>query len=453
VGYLIDLFYLLSAIVASPWFVYRLVARGDWPLLRARFRAPLGEATRGAIWLHGSSAGEIALLVPVVKWLEGHQPATPIVISAYSSSGIAAARKAFVGHHVMVFPFDLSFVMRRVFRALDPRLVVVVESEFWPNFLACAHRRRVPVALINGKISERSRRAFLRINAVTRLIRELAMLGVQSDVHALRFRSLQVPSERIHVTGNMKYDLAKPPASATEAGERRAGLGLGQSEVVIIGGSVHEREDEALIMSFVAIRREHSDARLIIVPRYPADARRVSQLLQKVGLEPILRSVTKAQAKAMRSRDAVLVVDTIGELRAMYGVADIAFVGGSLFFRGGSKGGHNLMEPAVYGIPVLFGPHHSSFAETASVLENSGGGIEVADERALTISLHQLIDDDAERHRRGQAAARAIALRSGATQKNLDLLAALLNAPADERLRVFDRDSTMPPTSSYRDSR
>lgn len=444
---LLDLIYLLAAAVASPWIAYRLFLRGDRRSLAARFGAGLGDAVHGSIWLHGSSAGEIALLVPLVDRLERSGVSNPIVISAYSATGYSAAHKAFPGRRVVFFPFDLSFVVRRFFRRLDPRLIVIVEAEFWPNFLRTAARRNVPVAVINGKMSEKSFRFHSRTRFVPALLRGLALVAVQTQAYAQRLLALGIPRERMRVTGNMKYDLTSAPEQAANSRELRARLGYADDDVVIIGGSVHEREDEALLVAYERIVANRSGAGLVLVPRYPRDAERVEQLAVALGFTVARKTaVDRGDAPAPGTAN-IFVVDTVGDLRGLYGIADVAFVGGSLFFRGSNRGGHNLMEPAIFGLPVVFGPYNFSFADTARELETAGGGFEVADVDALVDILQRLLDDPALRAEAGSRARDVVAQRQGATQRNFDLLIPLIDA-ANGRLPASSVGPTMPPAMS-----
>src|SRR5690606_23964157 len=214
----------LGLVLAAPWLVYRLVRSGGLAHLPARFGAGLGPPLEGSIWLHGSSAGEVSLLRPLVARLERDRPDTPLVISAYTTTGLEAARKAYPRHRVILFPLDLSVVVRRFLARFDPRLVVIVESEYWPNFLLGARRRGVPVAVLNGKVSEKSYRAYRRTGVVPRVLRSIGLIAVQSEEHAARLRRLGVAEERIHVTGNMKYDLARAAGGEAETSALRQRL-------------------------------------------------------------------------------------------------------------------------------------------------------------------------------------------------------------------------------------
>lgn len=444
---LLDFVYLLAAVFASPWLAYRLIARGDWRGLPARFGAGLGPRMHASIWLHGSSAGEIALLVPLVRLLEQGLVANPLVISAYSATGIVAARRAFPRHRVILFPFDLSFVVGRVLRCLDPRLIVIVESEFWPNFLRVANRHRVPIAVINGKMSAKSFRFYSRTRVVPMLLRRLTLLAVQTTVYEQRLRALGIAQERIRVTGNMKYDLAKFSEGVGSMREMRRRLGFGDEDTVIIGGSVHEGEDAALIDAYLQLRPSNPRVHLVLVPRYPRDAGRIEQLAAGAGVASVRKTTVDREPGAALGKTGILIVDTVGELRQLYGIADIAFVGGSLFYRGSNRGGHNLMEPAILGVPVVFGPYNFSFKDTARDLLDAEAAFEARDVDELGGILRRLVGDAELRRACGRRAKQVIVAGQGATRKNLDLLAPLIDA-AGLCLPASDLSPTMPPAVS-----
>lgn len=443
-GLLLDLAYLLGVVVASPWVLYRIIETGAWRGLRGRFMPGAG-GPAGTIWLHGSSAGEVSLLRPLIGMLERDRPGVPLVISTYTTTGYAAARKAYPAHRVILFPVDLSIVVRRFLRRLDPTLVVIVESELWPNFLLAAQARGVPVALLNGKMSEKSRAAYARTRVIPPLLRGLALLAVQSAEHADRFVALGVPAGRVHVTGNMKYDLTGGVPVGPERAALRRRLGYADGDVVVIGGSLHAGEHEALAEAFAALPPQPPTA-LIVTPRYPADAPRVAEHLEGLGYRTVRKTALDRGEAAPPGRDAVLVLDTVGELGALYSAADVAFVGGSLFFRGSNKGGHNLMEPAVRGLAVLFGPYNFSFKETVDDLLRADAAIRVADAAQLAAALSMLVTDSGRRNTLGERA-RAVVLRGrGATARNYALLEPLLPPRAD-RLQAPALDRTMPRAS------
>ena len=423
---LLDFVYLVACIIVSPWLVYRFCATGrrDFAL---RFGLGLGSPLRSCIWLHGSSAGEVTVLRPLVAALERDHPEVPLVISAFTGMGLATARKLFARHRVVPLPVDLSFVVARFLRCFNPRLLVVAESEFWPNLIGVAHARGVPAMLVNGKMSAKSFRVHARTRLIPHALRKLAVLAVQTEEHAQRLRALGVAAARLHVTGNMKYDLTQP-SGGERAAELRAALGFRPADVVIIGGSLHDQEDEALLDAYAAARAAAADAALVIVPRYPADAGVVEQRAQARGFAVTRKTAVDSGAAPAPGKNGVLVVDTVGELGRLYAIADLAFVGGSLFYRGANKGGHNLMEPAIFGVPVLFGPYNFSFKETVDDLLAADAGRLVRDAAELRAAVVALVADRDARRELGFRAQRVVDQGRGATARNYELLVQLLRA-------------------------
>lgn len=426
--FLLDFVYLVACVVASPWLVYRLCTAGRRDFAQ-RFGVGLPEGLPACIWLHGSSAGEVAVLRPLVATLERDHPETPLVISAFTATGLATARRLYAAHRVVPLPVDLSFVVARYLNRFNPRLLVIAESEFWPNLIDGSCRRGVPAALVNGKMSAKSFRVHARTRLVPRVLKQFALLAVQTDEHAQRLCALGVPSERLHVTGNMKYDLMQAAVSAAGEAPLREALGYSPADVVIIGGSLHDREDEALLDAYAAARARHDEAALVIVPRYPAETEIVEQRARARGFA-VMRKTAVDRGEPPPGRAGVLVVDTVGELRRLYAIADLAFVGGSLFFRGANKGGHNLMEPAILGVPVLFGPYNFSFKETVDDLLAADAGRLVRDAAELAAAVAALVADRDARRALGMRAQRVVEAGSGATARNYALLARLLEKRA-----------------------
>jgi 3-deoxy-D-manno-octulosonic-acid transferase len=424
---LLDFVYLIACIVLSPWLAYRLCARGrrDFAL---RFGVGLGPGLPSCIWLHGSSAGEVAVLRSLVAAFERDHPDTPLLISAFTGTGLATARKLYPRHRVVPLPVDLSFVVARFLKCFNPRLLVVAESEFWPNLISVAHDRGVPAMLVNGKMSAKSFRVHARTRLVPRVLAKFAVLAMQTVEHARRLEALGVAAARLHVTGNMKYDLAPPSGGGDRALALRAALGYRPTDVVLIGGSLHDQEDEALLDAYVAARAAVADTALIIVPRYPADADAVEQRAVARGLAVTRKTAVDSGAAPAPGGNGVLVVDTVGELGRLYAIADLAFVGGSLFFRGANKGGHNLMEPAIFAVPVLFGPYNFSFKETVEDLLAADAGKLVHDAAELRARVVELVLDRGARRALGLRAQRVVDLGRGATARNYALLAELLRA-------------------------
>ena len=425
---LLDSFYLLGLLLASPWLIYRLIRTRSWRDLRDRFG--LAAAPSGAIWLHGSSVGEVSLISPLVTLLRQHCPERALIISSHTPTGVQAARLAYPTCTVFRFPLDFSLIQRRLMARLKPCLVIIVESDLWPNHLFAASRHGTAVAVVNGKLSERSFRLHRWSRLVPRALRGVALVAAQTEAHAERFSGLGVPAERIAVTGNMKYDLTPDNTDAPHRDLLRKQLGFASTDVVIIGGSLHPAEDLDLLAAFAAASGRGHRTRLVIVPRYPDHATTVMQNVAQAGFVALAKSELDRDPGKASVAAAVLVVDTLGELRQLYAAADIAFVGGSLYYRGSNKGGHNLMEPAILGLPVLFGPHNFSFRETVADLLAADAAIEVSDRAELARSLTELVDSPTKRVEIGRRARQVVIEGRGAAKRNLELLLPLIAGSA-----------------------
>jgi 3-deoxy-D-manno-octulosonic-acid transferase len=431
-GRLLDLLYLVAYLSALPWLLYRLMTTGGWRAVALRMGKGLAPEPEPSIWLHASSVGEIALLKPLISRLEREYSDVPLVVSAYTATGIAAARAAYPRHRVIEFPLDFRWIVRRYVRALNPALVIIVESELWPNFIRTLRQEAIRVAVVNGKMSEKSFRLHARARLISRALRGIDLLAVQSEEYAARMRALGAVADRIAVTGNMKYDIALPELGAVERNDLRKRLAYEPGDVVIIAASLHVPEDEVVLRAFSRIAGEYPQAALILVPRYPENATRVAENVRAEGRTAALKMQIDAGRAAPPGRHGVLVVDTVGELADLYAAADIAFVGGSLFYRGSNKGGHNLMEPAIYAIPVLFGPYNFSFRETAADLQRARAGTEISDEEELASALCELLRDSATRSAMGCRARAVIAGGRGATDRTFALLRVLMSDEVGE---------------------
>jgi 3-deoxy-D-manno-octulosonic-acid transferase len=422
---ILDLAYLLVFILLSPlWllaFVFKPAFRAG---LRERFIPPgSGDRCCNSVWLHGSSAGEIDLLRPLVARIEGQFPNSSIVISAFAISGFAFAKKAFPQHRVIYFPADLAFIIRRFFRVLDPILIVVVESEFWPNFFAVAERLKIPLCVLNGKMSAKSFRSHKKTGLIPWALRKASLFAVQTGNHAARFRGLGVSAASIHVTGNMKYDLSDDADGSEERRKLRSQYGLADDMPVWIGGSIHRGEDEALAAAQSGLVEDDYQMQLVVVPRYPAEAEAMVEVFATHGLAAV-RKTELADSGAAIFSDArsVLIVDTIGDLKRYYAMSDVAYIGGSLHFRGSNKGGHNLMEPAILGIAPIFGPYNFSFQETVRALLDGNAGLQVSDQAEIYHVLRRFLDNPGTAAEMGARARQVILGNRGATDLNFALI-------------------------------
>jgi 3-deoxy-D-manno-octulosonic-acid transferase len=422
---ILDLAYILVFAATLPLWLLLLVLKPAFRSgLRQRFSpGNIGSPAGKTVWLHGSSAGEIDLLRPLVERIERQAPGCDIVISTFAISGYTFATKVFSDRRVIYFPADLSFIIRKFFRALNPILIVVVESEFWPNFFAVAEHRKIPLCVLNGKMSAKSYRSHKRTRLIPWALRKATLYGVQTEDHATRFRGLGVPAAAIHVTGNMKYDLSDDADGSEERTKLRSQYCLDDDMPVWIGGSIHRGEDEALAWAQQRLVDEEYELQLVVVPRYPAETEAMVDVFVAHGLSAVRKTELAGREEAVFSdSQSILLVDTIGDLKRYYAMSDVAYVGGSLHFRGSNKGGHNLMEPAILGIAPLFGPYNFSFQETVRALLEGDAGLQVADPEEIYRALKRFLDNPGTAAEMGVRARQVILGNRGATDLNFALI-------------------------------
>ncbi|ACL71578.1 Three-deoxy-D-manno-octulosonic-acid transferase domain protein [Thioalkalivibrio sulfidiphilus HL-EbGr7] len=357
------------------------------------------------LWVHAVSVGEVVAAVPLVRALMARFPDHRILVTTTTPTGSAELRRRLgetVEHRYL--PLDLPHLMRGLVRAVRPRLLVVMETELWPNLFAACRRQGVPVMLVNGRLSARSFQGYRRIRPlVAEALGAVTALAARSEEDAERFIGLGARPERVRVTGNLKYDLELPAG-----GEGIKPL----TRPAWIAASTHEGEDARLLAVHGRILERVPDALLILVPRHPERFEAVAELCRAVGMPAARRSRGERPGPATR----VWLGDTMGELPELFPLARVAFMGGSLV----PTGGHNPLEAAAHGLPVLTGPHVFNFREVFDALVQAGGAEVVGDEASLAERLIALLNDEAERSRRGEAAARVVQENRGAVARVVD---------------------------------
>jgi 3-deoxy-D-manno-octulosonic-acid transferase len=424
--FLLDAVYLLGLLVLSPWLGYKILTtaksrRGLWAKLtgRAVLRPDSG---RTVAWFHGVSVGEIHLLGTIVTAFRTRHPDWQCVVSSTTDTGLAEARKRFPDLAVFPWPFDFSWAVRRALRRVRPSLVVLAEGELWPNFLLAARANGIPVAIVNGRMSPRSCQRYRRAAWLVRpLFSRVDLIAAQTEEYAVSYRSLGARPERVAVTGNVKYDGVETDRDNARTQGLRRLLGIEPDDLVWIAGSTQAPEEEIALDIFRRLQTELPRLRLLLVPRQKERFEDVASLLRRAGVPFRRRSYPIIPS----SRHPVILVDTIGELGALWGLVDVAFVGGSL---DGRRGGQNMIEPAAYGAAVVFGPHVWNFRDAAERLVRAGGAVQVVDAEGLATAVRRLLSDADERARFGSAARRFVLRQQGATVRTVDLLSRLVPA-------------------------
>ncbi|WP_339523262.1 lipid IV(A) 3-deoxy-D-manno-octulosonic acid transferase [Pseudomonas sp. EA_35y_Pfl2_R111] len=353
-----------------------------------RFAIGLPALKPGGIWLHAVSVGESIAAAPLVRELLARYPQLPITITCMTPTGSERIQAMFGGSEYAgqvqhcYLPYDLPWAAARFLGRVQPKLAVIMETELWPNHIHQCAKRGIPVALANGRLSERSARGYARFaNLTAPMLAELDLLAVQTALEAERFSSLGARPEYVEVTGSIKFDLTIDPALLNRAAALREQWQATQRPVWI-AASTHAGEDEIVLAAHRELLKQKPNALLILVPRHPERFNAVFELCQRQGF----RSRRRSTGEDVQAVDQVLLGDTMGELLFLYALADIAFVGGSLV----ANGGHNLLEPAALGKPVLSGPHLFNFLEIAAQLRAAGALSEVADAEGLAQRVAQL---------------------------------------------------------------
>ncbi|MFN3579924.1 MAG: lipid IV(A) 3-deoxy-D-manno-octulosonic acid transferase [Pseudomonas sp.] len=373
-----------------------------------------GDLRQGGIWVHAVSVGEAIAAAPMVRELMQRYPQLPITISCMTPTGSEQIRKMFagqVGHAYL--PYDLPWLQRRFIRRLQPRIGIIMETELWPNMVHQAQVAGVPLVLANARLSERSFRGYQRIAWLVRpMFAALDWVAVQTQAEAARFLQLGVRKAAMEVTGSIKFDLQPQAETLRQAAELRASWG---ERPVWIAASTHAGEDEQVLAAHAEVLRSQPDALLVLVPRHPERFDQVARLVEGADLSLVRRS-TAAQPS---SADQVFLGDSMGELMTFYACADTAFVGGSLV----PVGGHNYLEPAALGLPVISGPHRFNFAEIGDLLTGAGALTEVTDGQQLAeVVVEHLRAPDSARGA-GQAGQQVVKNNQGALQRLLEGIA------------------------------
>ncbi len=394
-----------------------------------------GNAT--CIWFHAVSVGEVNLLFPVVERLKSLNPDLELVFSTTTETGYEVAKVKFPGHTIFFWPYDFSWAVGNAFGRIQPALIVLAELELWPNFIELASRYRsqrlqqgIPVAVINGRLSESSFRGYQRFGWLIRpIFAKLSLVAAQDSTYASRFVQLGCPSQRVLVTGNIKYDGVQTDRSNIYSEQCRQLANIQVGEFVFVAGSTQEAEDVLAAEVYCQLQSEFPQLRLILVPRHPERVARLVSMLTAKGLSAVRRSEIGANRQFADFRIPpsdcpILIVDVVGELNAWWGLADAAFVGGSM----GTRGGQNMLEPAAYATPVCFGPNTKNFAQVVAQLLDAKGAVVVHDQAEMQQFVRKVMTNAEWAKALGQRAQHAILQHHGASDQTVQQLLSLLKA-------------------------
>jgi 3-deoxy-D-manno-octulosonic-acid transferase len=412
--------YLLLPVYALYWFFRGFVNRAYWDRFHQRFGVGFPKMEGGSFWLHAVSVGEVQACVPLVRALARRFPERSLLITTVTPTGAARVRSLFgeTVHHSYI-PFETPSAVRNFFDAVKPQLALIMETEIWPNLYHECGKRNIPLVLVSARISPKS---VLSYRKLLPLFRETLSHGIviaaQSEADAERFRSLGARPERTRVTGNIKFDVEVPDDLAASGRDFRSRY-LG-TRPVWVAASTHHKEEEQVLEAHRQVMRETPDALLILVPRHPERFDSVRQLLQRQDFA----FMSRTSAEPVNAASSVFLGDTMGEVPLFYAASDIAFVGGTLV----PIGGHNLLEPAALGLPVVTGPHLFNTQDIADMFVNIGALTRVADAEQLAVAITRLLQDKQTAMRLGNLGRDIVVSNRGALDRLLRLLEPLIAA-------------------------
>lgn len=423
---LYDIVLLLGMVVLIPWYVVRGCIRGK---MRQGLRERLGLVyTAGlddiegkqVIWIHAVSVGETRAAIPLIKALRRTYPEAALVLSNVTETGREIAESIPEIDLCIYFPVDFSLTVAHALDTIKPALVLIVETELWPQFVRKCKQRSIPVMLVNGRISDRSFPRYRRVGVLLRpVLHQISSFCMQSQQDADRIETLGASPEHIHVTGNVKFDQGGSSLVNLDVAGLRAQFSLQAQAKIWVAGSTHQGEDEIVIRVYQQLLDIFPDLILILVPRHPHRCRPIGELLTQEDIEWRLRS---SVSESPLEPSGVLLVDTLGEMLNFYALADVVFVGGSLV----NVGGHNILEASMVSKPVLFGPHMQNFKEISQYVTDAQGFGEVADATELERLLSHLLKNPDVAYAAGLKGAEILHQHAGATAHTLAVARKLL---------------------------
>jgi 3-deoxy-D-manno-octulosonic-acid transferase len=417
---------LLASLGALPYFTVKSLRTTKYRAgLRERFGHVPSEvisALQGVrpLWLHAVSVGEVIAAVPLVNAMRQRFPHLPILISTVTETGQATAREKIAAAAFLYFPLDYGWVVRQVIARLQPRLFLMVETEIWPNFLRELARQKIPAVLINGRISPRSFRGYRQLRPfMRRVLPSITTFSMQTKLDAKRIIAIGAEPSRVHITGNIKYDLALNPLTSIDEHALRADLGIGEAPV-FMAGSTHHGEEDIVITAYLRARTQTPTLRLLLAPRHLDRLDEIEALLHKRQLA--VRRRSQGPVSSQSGEAPVLLLDTIGELANLYAIGTIAFVGGSFV----PIGGHNVLEPAAHRKAILFGPHMHNFHQIAAALLEAGGAVRVQKPEDLGAHVSMLLQHPERRQALGETAYQVLRANQGAIARTVQLIEQVL---------------------------
>jgi len=428
--FLYSLLLTLGFVLLLPRFAIDALRNGKYVTgLRQRLgNIPLVDSNRPIIWLHCVSVGETQAAQSFVRLLKETFPTHALVVSTTTVTGQRLAQAIFSeqAEAVFYFPIDWAWTVRRVLRRLNPAAIFIMETELWPHLFRAARKRKIPVALLNGRISDQSFRRYNRIRPfISRVLNDLTLATMQSERDATRIRELGLSGDRIVAVGNLKFDTAGTATDTVITSQIRERFGFADSQPLFVAASTHYPEEAVILNAFRAVRQAHPGLRLLLAPRHPERFAEVDSLLADSEFSVARRSADPRNDDVLAD---IMLLDSIGELSAVFPLADVAFVGGSI----AAHGGHNVIEPAAHGVCTITGPDTSNFTAITKTMLAEGALVQLTDApepiAELAQTLNELLSDKQRRSVIGKRARLVCETNRGATSRTLELLLPVLDS-------------------------
>lgn len=415
--------YAATLVLALPWLLYARLAKKKYREgYGAKFLGRLRrrEGDRPCVWLHAVSVGEVNLLAGLIERLRRERPDCDVYVTVGTATGLEVAKKKYATCFVDYAPLDFSWAVREAFDCIRPDALLLAELELWPNLILEADRRGKRLVLFNARLSEKSFRGYRRIRPlVASLLPRFDRILVQNDTYAERLLALGAPAERTIVTGSLKFDNARPEKHARQIAEFRRLFAATEGMPVFVAGSTQEPEEALALEAFRTLADSHPQLRLILAPRHPERADAVAAMLERQPYRWARRSAVK---EPVAGGTRIMLIDGVGELAAWWGLATVAFVGGSM----GTRGGQNMLEPASYGAAVCFGPKTRNFRDVVEILLTADAAQVVEDGAAMTCFVQRALEDANFRKALGQLAAETVRRHQGALDRTWEIVEAML---------------------------
>ena len=381
-------------------------------------------SSKQVLWFHAASVGEIKLLSSIISRVKKKNPDYSIVVSTLTRAGKKEGQRSLKGVDLFFYlPVDFPFLVRKILKKINPKALIIVETEIWPNLIREAKKYGVKVALINGRFSPKSFQKYLKFkNFFSNVLSFYDIFCMRTDEDSERLLLLGANPAKVKVVGNLKYDISISDQTSLNPDNLKQSLGIPAILKVVVAGSTEQGEERIMLDVFKRLRQEISDLFLILAPRHLNRLKQVENELIQSGLK--YQRITQIQKESSGNVNCdVILLDTIGQLLSIYSIAEVAFVGGSLI----PFGGHNILEPAMHSVPVLFGPYMDHFKESSELLIKSGGGVMVKDSEELLLKITELLKDEVKRGEMGKTALKFIKSQQGSSDKTVDLILNLIN--------------------------